>query len=291
MIVIYMKKSFFILIFCTIMFNIYSHVFYVRAVDEQNGAAIPYCSFSLVKSKSKGISNAGGLIRLDSEIYRIVKGDTLLCRSFGYEGILFPLDYDSGVSDTLLVRLRVILPDLEVFSKKGRKLKRRVIGKKNNHGIMNCIIHDLDSSFTAMDITSGFEVRTKKGISELTKFGLYIKQHEKMMTNMIFRINIYDMSDVNEAPTDKFKIVHPPIYVEFDKSMVPKDKFTYEFPAPVILPSKAMVEIEFTEPLNGKIIWTKGNLIGGSVWCRLNSVFGDKDPLVRPFFIEVNTYQ
>ncbi len=261
--------------------------------DASDSKPISYASVFLDKRRIGCAVDSNGLKVIDYKNLFSVDTQTMKCVAFGYEPCEIALDGTVLDQDTLLIKLEpspVLLSELIVVPKNGKKRKRRIIGKKNNHGIFKCVYGDFDSINSIIDFTTGFEVKTKKGFSELSKFGFYIMNHERMLSRMKFRINVYDMSNVDSAPSNKFRMIIPPVIIDYKKDMVVDNKFVYEFPNPIFLPREAMVEIEFVDSMGDEFILTKGNALGKSVWSKINSEFWDKDPFVRPFFIEVNTY-
>ena len=41
-----------------------------------------------------------------------------------------------------------------------------------------------------------------------------------MLSRMKFRINVYDMSNVDSAPSNKFRMIIPPVIIDYKKDMV-----------------------------------------------------------------------
>ena len=108
------------------------------------------------------------------------------------------------------------------------------------------------------------------------------------MTNMKFRINVYDMSAVKKSPSSDFiNILPKPIFFEYVLNDTLTGKFEYKIPEGVVLPKAALVEIEFLEDLGNHIFWFKSNLIGKKTWSRsLTNGLWEQNPFASPFFIE-----
>ena len=249
--------------------------------DASDSKPISYASVFLDKRRIGCAVDSNGLKVIDYKNLFSVDTQTMKCVAFGYEPCEIALDGTVLDQDTLLIKLEpspVLLSELIVVPKNGKKRKRRIIGKKNNHGIFKCVYGDFDSINSIIDFTTGFEVKTKKGFSELSKFGFYIMNHERMLSRMKFRINVYDMSNVDSAPSNKFRMIIPPVIIDYKKDMVVDNKFVYEFPNPIFLPREAMVEIEFVDSMGDEFILTKGNALGKSVWSKINSEFWSRDP-------------
>lgn len=272
-----------------------SYAFQILQISDcQSNEPIPYGNIFMKAAGIGFTTDSMGLRRIDLKKW-ITDNDTVICSAFGYEKNYTVLDkYNLNTYDTIKVMLNpkpIELPEIPISPKNGTKVKRHVIGKRNNHGLFKCLYYDMDSTFLMNDFTSGYEIKTNKGFSELTKFGFYIMPHQQMLSNMKFRINIYDMAHISGDSSDNFIPITEPLYVVYSKEKVKDNKFTYEFSNPVILPQRAMVEIEFLEPMNGEYIITKGNGIGKSVWNRVGINQWRKDPFDRPFFLEINTYK
>ena len=107
-----------------------------------------------------------------------------------------------------------------------------------------------------------------------------------MLSSMKFRINIYDASRVKGSTTSDFILVqNEPVYVDYAKSMVHDGKFIHTFSDPILLPEKALVEIEFLENFKGEYIYARGNVVGSGIWTGDPKGRWEKLPISVPFFI------
>lgn len=107
------------------------------------------------------------------------------------------------------------------------------------------------------------------------------------MTNMNFRINVYDMSKVTESMSSDFcNILPKPIYFRYTGT-AKSGKFEHALSDIILLPTDAMVEIEMLDNLGENKLWFKSNLVGKQSWTKtLNESKWMKLPFAAPFFVE-----
>lgn len=159
--------------------------------------------------------------------------------------------------------------------------KSKIIGKTSSSGIFKSALEN-----TASGDSFGYEVHAKAGKSmKLDKVGFYYTEGPKQASQLEFRINIYDMSNVgNKEVTSDFQKIYTDTfsYTLGDKN---KGKFEYSLPNPVLLPQDSMVEIEILQPLDNQILWYRSNLFEDDVWTKSkDSDNWIKTPFAIPFF-------
>ena len=252
-----------------------------RVVDE-NGQPLPYSTVRVQKRPIAAMSDSAGNFSLP--ITGLYKKDTLTVAYMGY----MPLSIAATelVADSAycfrLTPMPTALNEVTVGRAKGFKAKKQ--GNKRNNGMFRCFIN----GNTAGD-TFGYEVHAKKNRRMLLdKVGFYFNEGEKQMRQMKFRINVYDMNGVKKGPTTKFVSILPkPIYFNYESGDETSGKFVYSLPDYVVLPTDAVVAIEFLEDLADSCLYFKGNMLGKKTWSR-NLLDGEWDtsPFSTPFFIE-----
>lgn len=164
------------------------------------------------------------------------------------------------------------------------KAKNQVKGKKNGKGWLKSYL-DGQSKGECF----GYEVHAKKDKQNvLDRVGFYYCEGDSQMTSMKFKINIYDMSEVEKSPSDKFvSVLNEPIYFEYTLGETKSGKYEFSLPTPVVLPDDAMIEIEMLENLNDNKFWFKSNLLAKKTWARTaDNKSWEQNPFASPFFIE-----
>lgn len=237
--------------------------------------------FPTVKVKGKRIAALGdsvGRVQLASE--RLAADDTLRVSYVGYE----PVEILAGTVDSV-IELRPSAIALEQVTVRPRKYKIRRKGKKHSGGMMKCLF---DGDMAGESFGYEFHAKNDRRLL-LDRVGFFYCAGDSQMMNMKFRINVYDMSEVKKAPTNRFKnVLMAPVYFDFAIAEPGDGKFTYTLPEPILLPKDAMVEIEFLENFSGRVLWFKSNLIGKNTWYRdmRDGQWWDLNPFAAPFFVE-----
>lgn len=251
-------------------------------VMDNNNEPLPY---PVVRVKGKPIGVLGDSIgHFSIEDERIKATDTLLVSYLGHVPMKVGMEgMESGAK--LEIRLKqapVDLPELSIRPTK--KSKRVVKGRNHNRGMMTFAING-----KTVGDTYGYEFHAKKGKQLLlNKVGFVFSEGERQMSEMKFRINVYDMSRVRKSPSARFKaVMHKPIFFEYTLGGERSGRFEYELPEYVALPEHAMVEIEFLENLGEKNLFFRGNLVGKNNWSKsLTDRVWVKCPFSAPFFVE-----
>ncbi|MCI8998150.1 MAG: carboxypeptidase-like regulatory domain-containing protein [Muribaculaceae bacterium] len=249
---------------------------------DDKGAPLPYASVC-VKHRGVGcLSDSLG--RFDLKGRRILPDDTLTVSYIGYEPFEVVIKEIDGEN-----KGRVMLSSLatklnEVIVYPSGKIKKKTKGKKHEWALIKSY---LDGEMAGECF--GYEFHAKKNKKLLLyKVGFYYCEGVRQMTKMKFRINIYDMSDVKKSPSSEFKnILSKPIYFDYVYNGLPSGKYEYILPESIMLPDRAMVEIEFLENLNDEVFWFKSNWFGKRTWSK-SIIDGEweKNPFAAPFFIE-----
>lgn len=266
---------------------LYGKMLYGEVRDSVAKESLCYANVQLLHNRIGTICDGDG--RFSLNIPDKIKNDSVEFRYIGYGSKWYKLT--DLTQDTIMVMLSKKsekLPELTV--KVPRKLKTVKVGKKHHGGLIRSEYSDGNSQYpTPMKgETFGFEVKSKGKQTWLKSVGFYILQCDEMMSKMRFRINIYDMEDVNKSPSCDFRnVLNEPIYFDYKKEDVVNERYEYALPDPILLPDKAMVELEFLDNMNGESLPFKGNLLGKNTWYKSASGrYWDKCPFSVPFFIE-----
>lgn len=263
----------------------------VRGTVIDSVSNTPLCYANIyVKGKNIGtLTDESGHFSIDRPI--LDTADSLLIKYLGFEPKIFVLHDSAMFNSENIVRMRPLPISLnEVTVSPPLKTKKVVVGKKHKSGLMLSNYSDGSDKYPSpmKGESFGFEVKKDNKRTWLKSVGFYIMPSDNMMSHMKFRINIYDMSEVTGSPSSDFvDVLNEPIFFDYSKDDVFDDKYTYNLPNPILLPQKAMVEIEFLENMNGEILLYKGNFLGKNTWTKtIASNTWDKNPFSTPFFIE-----
>ena len=250
-------------------------------VVDENGQPLPYATVRVKGRQVAALGDSIGHFRLTDN--KLTAKDSILVTYIGYEPLRMSVGQasESGRQFKLVPMAKQLQ---EVVVKSGKKLKRRVQGKKHSGGMMTG-----SYSGDMAGETYGYEFHAPKNKKLiLEKVGFYYTESSNQMKRMKFRINVYDMSKVKSDPSSAFvNVLSKPIIFEYNYSDSDNGKFVYNLPHHIILPTDAMVEIEFLENLGDEKLFFKSNLVGKKIWTKdLTSTFWMKEPFGAPFFFE-----
>lgn len=189
------------------------------------------------------------------------------------------------------------LQELKVTAPK--KYKTVKFGKKHRGGMMKSVIFDgngdsITGRHPMKGYCTGFRIKSSEEKPMwLKSVGFYIENQKQTAPDEInFKINFYDASlveDKCEKTSDFILTDIPPVYFQYTSEMAEDGKFTFVLPEPILLPSDAMIELEYLEDLGDKYIIFKSNLLGKSIWNRERLKDPErwiKIPFATNFFIE-----
>lgn len=247
-------------------------------MDSTTGEPVEYCSFRLKHAHIGFLSDADGTFDLDMTSRWL--GDTAIISCIGYDDYVFPANVLPNIRDIQLSRRQSSLSEVCV---RPQKYSRKQIGKKHTFGLFSIPFYEKRGSII------GIESKNTKQTQWLSAVGFYIKPTPDRLSNMKFRVTVYDGVDVKGRETSSFKDCGiPPIYIDYDESMISDNRFIYRLPEPLLIPSQAMVAIEFLEDMGNERIVCRHNVMGGGVWTSTPSdEHWIKLPVATPFFIEI----
>lgn len=250
-------------------------------VIDENKMPLQYTTIRVVDKQIGALSDNNGSFSISSN--SINKSDSVTISYLGYTPI--KLTAASLCNDSIIsVELTPAITKLDKITVLPQSKQKSIIrGKKSSRGIMKSYL-DGNSAGDCF----GYEFHTPKNKRlYLNKVGFYYCEGDSQMTNMNFRINVYDMSKVSDSMTTDFVNVLPsPIYFSYT-SGAKSGKFEHTLSDIILLPTDAMVEIEMLDNLGDKKLWFKSNLVGKQSWTKtLNESEWMKMPFAAPFFVE-----
>lgn len=251
--------------------------------DENEG--LPYSIVKIPHKKIAVMTDSMGSFALP--IDRVDATDSLEISYFGYQNKRMSVEqYMNLTNDSIvLVRLPMALPEVVAQPK---KYKKKTVGKQHSWGMFKMMLGDLPVKGWG----NGYEFHARDNKRYLLdKVGFYYIDREDRMTEMKFRIMIYDMGNVHSDPTMDFvSILSNPIDFTYRYNPADKGKFVFSVPETVVLPKDGMVEITFLEEMNeGELLIFKSNITGKSSWSKElddGYQYWLKQPFAMPFFVE-----
>lgn len=263
-------------------FDIWSETIKGIVVDEHNNV-LPYSTVKVKNRRLAVLSDSSGYFSIQHREIRV--NDTISISYLGYETRDVPAHnlIDKEIYRIELNPKSTELQEVTIIPSKN--FKRKSKGKKHGYGLLkSCLEGEMAGE------CFGYEFHAKKNKRLiLERVGFYYCNGDRQMSKMKFRINVYDMSDVEKSPSSNFiNVLSKPIFFDFNiKDSSPNGKFEFVLPESIVLPKDAMVEIEFLENLNDEIFYFKSNLIGKRTWAK-SIIDGEweQNPFATPFFIE-----
>lgn len=261
-------------------------------LDSESGEKLGYANVKLLNHNVWTICDSVGGFKLDVPEEALT--DTLSVKYLGYEEVQVLPQKLQEVSRPLAVMLKRQPKKLSEVAVVPVATKSFKVGKKKPGGMVTA---DLGFRDPLMGESYGFEFKNKGKRTWLKSFGFYIKQdniYGKVLSSMKFRVNVYDMKDIDKTPaTDLENVLPEPIYVDYSKNDIKGDTWEYKLADAILLPDHALVEIEFVENAKseGEAIFFRTNLFGKSSWYTYRSKkngkqYWDKCPFASPFFME-----
>ncbi len=256
----------FIIYISTIISSLASDILTIKATSEETGKAIPFTDIIIKGTGVVHTDDAGIAKVLLSEC----KGKTLTVSSYGH--LSKPFTINEETSDTLIVRMKeTSLPIINEDISKLKKDKKFKIGrtKRNLHFFNNGYFTapaKIDSiKSKAQPYELGVQINAPEGkVNVLNAFGINILPKDSMFNQLNFTLYIYDVTGIQ--PGDSLKTptpVYKPIPVHYSINDVNKKRkeFRYDFPEPLILPSKTVIVVDWSYCEKDGHYTTEGNLL------------------------------
>ena len=249
-------KRYFHIICSMVIFILYAasiHALTLRIISKDSNEPLPFSiirlpNIGVIRTDTLGIANINQLGTKINDIY---------VSSFGYETqhVSVPLNQ----KDTFYIRLNAAPFKLEeAVVKPLRKDKDIVNGRcKHSFGIFNTTYLNIYPEYGVDSISGhiyqyepGIEFKAPKGkMNRLNAFGINILPTDSMIKELVFSLNIYDMSGHNPEDTISIpNLAHAPIKIRYKSELVDfKNKeFKYVFPEPIYLPDDCMIVVGMT---------------------------------------------
>lgn len=232
--------------------------------------------------------------------------DTLLVSSVGYEKLMIAMNPEVAKLDTLRIYMTQKEYQLSEVTVRPAK-KTKVVKKGKRHGgglLMNiqqihrgeCFAWEVGNKGKRTWLT-GIEMqswqypdstgraKTDSIASTKGKIGIHPLEQPTRM-----RINIFDASAKSTKSSgierwDYTNVLQAPIIINYTKEQVVDNKFSHSFQEPILLPEKALVEIEILDEIpENEGVFFKSNVFGRSVMSRdVNEKTWIKFPVATPF--------
>lgn len=279
----------------------------IRVYDALTNKPVEFCNIIAKNIPTGALADDEGkaALRIGPRTLR----DTISVSSVGYERKLVAMAQEMARIDTLRIYLTPKeYPLSEVTVRPPRKTKVLKKGKRHGGGLAksatrfkrgDCVAWDAGSKgkriwLTAVGMQSfpGPEPKVSKDSFSSDDAGIWPVALRKMR----MRINVYDASSKETAHHGLERrgytnTLQRPVIFTYEWSKVVDNWFVHTFPEPILLPEKALVEIEMLDDMpENELIFFKCNVFGRGVMSRdVNDRDWIKLPIAVPFtltFIE-----
>ncbi len=275
----------------------------VRVYNARNLQPVEFCNIIAKNVPTGALADEMG--RASLRVGPRTLRDTLLVSSVGYEKLIVALTPDVAKGDTLRIYMNpkeYKLREVTVMpSKKTKTLKK---GKRHGGGLTvtadkinrgDCFAWEAGRKnrrtwLTGIEMQSlqypdsAAKSRTDSIASIKGKTAMHPLRHTRM------RINVYDAENRSTKSSgierwDYTNILNEAIIVDYSSETVSDGIFRHSFKEPVLLPEKALVEIEILDNIpENEMIFFKSNLFGKGVMSRnVNEKSWVKLPVATPF--------
>lgn len=280
-----------------------NHNIVVRITDEQTGYPVEYPHVSLKNNITGTIGDEHGIAVL--KLTQNITKDTLKVSCIGFTPKVIPVDLKLS-NDTVSVHLKKRFYNFPAVTvNPPRKKKYKTVGKRHSFGMIGAFT---DRSW-GKGHSVGWEIEDRGGgRTYLAGMGFYIitdtitESRNGISTTIYplssarYRINIYNAANARNYLKEQIRtgydnVQSEPIIVYYSIERVKDGKFTWNFPEPILLPEKAMVEIELLEDYpDDERIYFKSNVFGRTILCRKPDSYNDywvKLNVAFPFFLNL----
>lgn len=275
----------------------------IAVYDSDTRHPVEFCNIVAKNVPTGALADEAGRARL--RVGPRTLRDTLLVSSIGYEKLMVAMKPEVADMDTFRIFLtpkEYKLP--EVTAKPPRKTKVLKKGKRHSSGIIKTAVRFSRGECLAWEAgakdkrtwLTGVEMQSfpaPAGSKVADKDSAKVAENRKPLLplqKMRMRVNIYDASQKRTKSSgierwDYTNILHTPILFTYNWDDVADNRFIFTLPDPVLLPEKALVEIEMLDEMpDNELVFFKSNLFGRGVMSRdVNDKSWVKLPVAVPF--------
>lgn len=276
----------------------------IKVHDAETNKPVEFCNIIAKNLPIGALADEWGCAVMKAEPTTLC--DTLLVSSVGYEKLMVALTPETVNIDTLRIYLRPKeYPLHEVTVKPARKTKVLKKGKRHDGGLFmgqfkvsrgDCFAWEAGTKGKRTWLTSiqmqswQYPDSSKRSETDSEAAAKGRTGIHPLEQRMRMRVNIYDASTKSTKSSgierwDYTNILHKPIIISYTKEQVIDNLFTYTLPEPILLPEKALVEIEILDEIpTDEMIIFKNNMFGrGIIFRNVNEKIWTKIPLATPF--------
>lgn len=253
----------------------------LKAIDITTNCPIPYHTLRLHPHNKVILANEDGSVFIDTT--QISSSDSLSISCLGYSPKTILIDSIKSINIPTIITLSPKIYQLqEVLVVPQLHFKEKTIGKKHSSGLANIPFQERKGSHI------GFIVTNEKKQTWLKEVGFFINEHPNKLQAMNFRVTIYEFDKISGHQSSEFRpIIGSDFIIHYDETLISNNKFCFQLNNPILLPTHALIGLEFLDDMNGQIIPFRNNIFGKSIWSKsINSDFWVKLPIATPFFLK-----
>lgn len=225
-------------------------------VIDENGSPIPYATISIPSRDRGTLTDSAGVFNIGFK--SVLATDTIRFSSIGYEPRTTTAQEINSTDDEHAVRLTSKPYRLHEVTVMPSKTKKKTFGRTSMGGTFEIQIGSEHSE------GCGPAVHCKVGKRAwITSVSMGWIQREGTVEKMPFRLNIY-----NKRDGEWVNVTNRQVIFTYRKEELNEDgRFVYQLPEPMMFSGDTMVEFEFLEPMNGRSIYIKSNIMAGHfIW-------------------------
>lgn len=275
----------------------------IRVYDAATNGPVEFCNIIAKNVATGALADEWGraTLRVGPRTLR----DTLMVSCVGYDKVMVVMRPEIAETDTLRIYMKPKEYNLsEVTIRPAKKTKVLRKGKRHSGGIAmmtesihrgDCYAWEAGTKGKRTWLT-GIEIQSyrapqppQKKKSDSIVGGKEVKIYPPVEKTRI-RVNIYDASgkSTKSSGVERWNytnVLHSPLIIHFSDSLVVDNCFTYSFPEPVLLPEKALVELEILDEIpEDELFFFKSNIFGrGVIFRDVNDHGWLKFPVATPF--------
>lgn len=218
-------------------------------VSDESGAPIPYAKVSIPAKGDITLTDSAGLLHY--RLAALSPADTIIFSSIGYEP--YAVSYKDFKTHAT-VTLKDNPNRLHEVTVLPAKTKEKTFGRTSMKGAFEIQVGSEHSEGTGI----GVHCKTGKR-GWITSVSMGWLQRPGCLDRMPFRLNIYSKVNGKWVNVTEQTV----IFTYLKEKLNDEGRFVYKLPEPVMISGDTMVEFEFLEPMRGRGLYIKSNVMTG----------------------------
>lgn len=245
-----------LIVFCCQSLTAMSEIRIKGRVTDENGTPIPYATISIPTRDRGTLTDSAGVF--NAGFGSVLPTDTIRFSSIGYEPRATTAKDINSADGTYTIILKSKPYQLHEVSVIPPKTKKKTFGRTSMGGSFEVQIGSEHSEGCGPAV----HCKVKKR-AWITSVSMGWIQRKGTVEKMPFRLNIYNKKDGRWVNVTQRSVT----FTYRKEDLNEEGRFVYKLPEPMMFSGDTMVEFEFLEPMKGRTIYIKSNIMAGHfIW-------------------------